>query len=125
MGSSGAEPFKCCKVLHVEGIRDDQTGSVTPLSFRGLDKHRQPCKPAIVKDPVKGLLAETSAADVLVSIHAASARLFRVVRMKHFEPLDADAAIKGVEGVAVPSISHEVVAGSHQMTGIEAHPDAR
>ena len=44
----------------------------------------------IVEQPPEGFEAQTTAADVLVTIDPASARLFRIVQMNDFQPIESD-----------------------------------
>jgi hypothetical protein len=55
-----------------------------------------------VEQPAERRLAETAAADVLVPIDTAGARLLGVVGVKRLEPADAHQTIERLERVAYP-----------------------
>ena len=61
---------------------------------------------------------------MLVAIDAATARPFRVVAVKHFEPFDADEPIELFEGVAIASLCRDVVSRRDEVTRVEADADA-
>ena len=58
---------------------------------------------AIVQQTPERLEPETALADVLVPIDAAAARPLRIVPVKDLQPIEADEAIEGFEGVAIAS----------------------
>ena len=79
----------------------------------------------IVQQHPERLEAQTAFSYVLVTIHAAAARLLRIVQVERADPLDADRPMEVGERPVIAVGTADVIPGREQMTGIDANTDAR
>src|SRR5581483_4464269 len=78
----------------------------------------------IVDEPAERGESHLALTDVLVAIHAAPERFLRIVHVKHFQAVEADAPLELLEGLAVAARGHDVVSRGEQVTRVEADADA-
>src|SRR5262249_43468816 len=63
--------------------------------------------------------------DMLVPVHAALTRLFRIVEVEHLQSVEPDEGIKSIERLLISALAADVIARRQKMTGVEADADPR
>lgn len=93
--------------------------------FLRLDQHRQAREARVMKEAMERREAEVAFADVLMTIDTAPAWPLGIVGVKHAEAIDADEPLECGEGLLIPALADDIVAGRDEVAGIEADTDPR